>query len=65
MSILGTSGIGEEESGGSESLYVAQLGRIGGKLLSANLVRNGVDLAFRNTLSDPEILYLKVGDPKE
>jgi len=63
MSILGTTGLGEEESGGSESLYAASLGRIGGKLLADNLLRHGIDLAFRNTLSDPELLYLKVGDP--
>lgn len=45
---------------GSEPNYVAALGRISGKLLSANLERNGVDLTFRNELSDPEILYLDV-----
>lgn len=44
-----------EDSGGSESGYVAQLGRISGKLLKENLIRNGVDLAF-NT----DLLYLKV-----
>lgn len=35
--------------------YVAQLGRISGKLLSDNLVRHGVDLAVDN-----DLLYLKV-----
>jgi hypothetical protein len=65
MSILGTTGLGEEESGGSESLYAASLGRISGKLLADNLIRHGIDLAFRNTLNDPELLYLKVGDPIE
>lgn len=45
---------------GSEPNYVAALGRISGKLLSANLERNGVDLTFRNEPSDPEILYLDV-----
>jgi hypothetical protein len=35
--------------------YVAQLGRISGKLLSDNLIRHGVDLAFDN-----DLLYLKV-----
>jgi hypothetical protein len=65
MSILGTTGLGEDESGGSESLYAASLGRISGKLLSDNLLRHGIDLAFRNTLGDPELLYLKVGNPVE
>ena len=51
--ILGGSGLGEEESGLDTGL-VAQLGRISGKLLSANLLRNGVDLAF-----DTDLLYLK------
>jgi hypothetical protein len=35
--------------------YVSALGRISGKLLDANLQRNGVDLAFNN-----DLLYLKV-----
>jgi hypothetical protein len=51
--ILGSSGLGEEESGLDTGL-VAQLGRISGKLLSANLLRNGVDLAF-----ETDLLYLK------
>lgn len=51
--ILGGSGLGEEEVGLDTGL-VAQLGRISGKLLSANLLRNGVDLAFDN-----DLLYLK------
>jgi hypothetical protein len=53
--IFGDSELGELPSGSSESNYVAQLGRISGKLLKENLVRNGVDLAFENNL-----LYLKV-----
>ena len=40
---------------GSENNFAASLGRISGKLLSENLQRNGVDLAF-NT----DLLYLKV-----
>ena len=35
------------------------IGRIGGKLLSANLLRNGADLAF-----DTDLLYIKVGPEK-
>ncbi len=45
---------------GSEPSYVAALGRISGKLLSANLERNGADLTFQDGASDPPILYLDV-----
>jgi hypothetical protein len=45
---------------GSEPNYVASLGRISGKLLSANLERNGADLTFQGGASDPPILYLDV-----
>jgi hypothetical protein len=54
---LGDSGLGEEF--GSVN-YTAALGRISGKLLNPDLVRNGVDLTFRNYTSDPDILYLDV-----
>jgi hypothetical protein len=54
---LGDSGLGEEF--GSVN-YTASLGRISGKLLSPDLLRNGVDLTFRNYTSDPDILYLDV-----
>jgi hypothetical protein len=47
-------------SSGSERNYVASLGRISGKLLSENLLRDGTDLTFRNGGSDPDILYLDV-----
>jgi hypothetical protein len=40
--------------------YVSALGRISGKLLSENLLRDGTDLTFRNGGSDPDILYLDV-----
>jgi len=40
--------------------FTAQLGRISGKLLAANLIRNGVDLTFRNKLNDDDLLYLQV-----
>lgn len=44
---------------GSEPNYQASLGRISGKALSANLLRNGNDLAF-NT----DVLYLNVNDKR-
>jgi len=43
-----------------ENPYLAQLGRISGKLLTANLERNGVDLTFRSGELDPDLLYLDV-----
>jgi hypothetical protein len=52
---LGEGSFGELPSAGSESLFTAQLGRIGGKLLADNLLRDGRDLAF-----DTDLLYLKV-----
>jgi hypothetical protein len=36
------------------------LGRISGKLLSANLIRDGVDLTFRNGPTDPDLVYFDV-----
>jgi hypothetical protein len=39
---------------------VAQVGRISGPLLEANLERNGIDLAFRNDLDTVQVLYLDV-----
>ena len=38
----------------------SQLGRIGGKLLADNLLRDGIDLAVKNTAFDDPVLYLKV-----
>lgn len=38
----------------------AELGRISGPLLADNLVRNGVDLTFRNYQADPDLVYLDV-----
>lgn len=46
----------------SENPYLAQLGRISGKLLTANLERNGVDLTFRSGATDPDLLYLDVNN---
>ena len=56
MSILGDddSLLGSTPSG-SENNYVASLGRISGKALEANLLRNGIDLAFNG-----DLLYFKV-----
>lgn len=39
---------------------MAQVGRISGPLLEANLERNGIDLAFRNDLDTVQLLYLDV-----
>ena len=39
---------------------MAQVGRISGPLLEANLERNGIDLAFRNDLDTVQVLYLDV-----
>lgn len=44
--------------------FVAQLGRISGKLLADNLLRDGVDLTFRNGPLDADLLYLNVTDDK-
>lgn len=38
----------------------AELGRISGPLLAANLLRNGVDLSFSNTYGDTPVIYLDV-----
>ena len=40
------------------------IGRISGPLLKANLVRDGVDLTFRNGASDPDILYIDVNNAR-
>jgi len=39
---------------------LAQVGRISGPLLTANLERNGIDLAFRNDLDTTQLLYFDV-----
>ena len=41
---------------------MAQVGRISGPLLFANLERNGIDLAFRNDLSTTQLLYIDVNN---
>ncbi len=46
----------------SENPYLAQLGRISGKLLTANLERNGADLTFRGGELDDDLLYLDVNN---
>jgi len=55
---------GEEPSLSNETNYIAQLGRISGKLLNPNLIRNGVDLTFRNGPSDPDIFYINVNNDR-
>ena len=42
--------------------FVEALGRISGKLLTANLLRNGSDLTFRNGPTSPDLLYLDVNN---
>jgi len=44
--------------------FVAQLGRISGPMLSANLVRDGIDLTFRNRAIDTDLLFLNASDKK-
>jgi hypothetical protein len=51
----GSVNVGGASPFGQEPEQVASLGRISGKLLSENLVRHGVDLAF-----ETDLLYLKV-----
>tara|TARA_A100001015_G_scaffold219809_1_gene247296 strand:+ start:2722 stop:6270 length:3549 start_codon:yes stop_codon:yes gene_type:complete len=41
---------------------MAQVGRISGPLLTANLERNGIDLSFRDTLSTTSLLKLDVNN---
>ena len=41
---------------------MARIGRIGGAVLQPNLIRNGVDLAFKNTASDTSLLFLDVNN---
>lgn len=43
---------------------MAQLGRIGGHLLKDELVRDGVDLSFKNTVFDTALLYFDVNSAK-
>ena len=43
---------------------MSQVGRISGPLLTANLERNGIDLAFRNTSGSTQLLYLDVNNGK-
>jgi hypothetical protein len=50
--------------GGDEYNPAAALGRISGKLLKENLLRNGVDLTFRNSSTDSDLLYLDVNNSR-
>jgi hypothetical protein len=58
------SGLGVEETLNSENSTIAALGRISGKLLSDNLIRNGVDLTFRNGPTDLDLMYLDVSSKR-
>lgn len=60
MADPGSGSFGESPSLGSEPSLGTELGKIGGKLLSNNLQRDGVDLSFRNGFSDADLLYLDV-----
>lgn len=40
----------------------AEFGRVSGPLLANNLVRNGIDLTFRNYSADSDLLYLDVNN---
>lgn len=53
--------LGSEPTLGSESAYIAQLGRISGKLLAENLERNGIPLAFETDLLYLDTENLKIG----
>lgn len=44
--------------------FVAQLGRISGHMLTPNLLRDGIDLTFRNNPTDSDLLYLNVTDKR-
>jgi hypothetical protein len=57
---ISTGPLGNDPINSNESDYVAQLGRISGKLLSANLLRNGVDLYFKDTDASDALLHLDV-----
>lgn len=56
---ISTDPLGNDPINSNESDFVAQLGRISGKLLSANLLRNGAPLAF-----ETDLLYLDTASSK-
>ncbi len=43
---------------------MSQLGRISGAVLKDNLLRDGIDLAFKNRVEDTALLYLDVNNKK-
>ena len=61
---LSSASFGESPKLTNESDYVAQVGRISGKLLAPNLLRNGVDLTVRNQALDPDLFYLDVNNDR-
>jgi hypothetical protein len=44
--------------------FVAQLGRISGHMLSPDLLRDGINLTFRNKSTDNDLLYLDINEKK-
>jgi len=60
-SIADDDGIFGSSPSGSEPNYQASLGRISGKALSANLLRNGNDLAFNTDLLYFDVNNMRVG----
>jgi hypothetical protein len=58
---IGEDSLGSEPTSSSESAYIAQLGRISGKLLAENLERNGIPLAFETDLLYLDTENLKIG----
>ena len=42
--------------------FVAQLGRISGHMLAPNLLRDGIDLTFRNRALDEDLLFLNISN---
>lgn len=55
--------LGSGSPSSSEST-VPSLGRISGKMLNANLIRNGVDLTVRNGATDEDIFYIDVSNSR-
>jgi hypothetical protein len=58
---IGESPAGPDMRSGAEK---GGMGKISGPMLARNLYRDGVDLAFRNTLSDTQLLYIDVNNER-
>jgi hypothetical protein len=61
---ISSSPLGNDPINSNEPDFVAQLGRISGKLLSENLIRHGIDLTVRNGDTDPDIFYIDVNNDR-